>query len=208
MILPAAIIGAALVAALVDDRSPSVARAFKMAASSAVLVLAFLASPEVSPYVALIVVGLTASWVGDLALTIEWRTSFIVGLVAFAGAHVAYIAAFVSRGPLDIGVLGASAVVMTVFAVVVLRWLSPHRPREMRVPVTLYVLIISVMVATAFASHANIPNLSIAVAAVLFAASDLFVARQRFVTRSSLNRVIGLPLYFAAQILFALSVGA
>ncbi len=208
MILPAALIGAAVVAALLDDRSPGAARAFKMAASSAVLVLVFLVSPEISPYVVLIVVGLAASWVGDLALTFEGRSSFIVGLVAFAGAHVAYIAAFVARGPLDMGVLGASAVVMTVFAIVVLRWLSPHRPRELQVPVTVYVVIISVMVATAFASHANTPNLSIPVAAVLLAASDLFVARQRFVTRSSVNRFIGPPLYFAAQILFALSVAS
>ena len=78
----------------------------------------------------------------------------------------------------------------------------------MHVPVTVYVIIISVMVATAFATHAGTPNLSIPVGAVLFAASDLFVARQRFVTRSVVNRVVGLPLYFAAQILFALSVGA
>jgi len=206
VILPVAVIGAAVIAALLDDRHPGAARAFKMAASSAVLVLVFLISPEISMYVVLIGVGLAASWVGDLALTFEGRTSFIVGLVAFAGAHVAYIAAFGSRGPLDMGVLGASAIAMTVFAVVVLRWLAPHRPHELRVPVTVYVVIISVMVATAFASHANSPNLSIAVAAVLFAASDLFVARQRFVTRSSLNRVIGLPLYFAAQILFAMTV--
>ena len=39
-------------------------------------------------------------------------------------------------------------------------------------------------------------------AAHLFFFSDLFVARQRFIHPTPWNRLIGLPPYFAAQLLF------
>lgn len=47
----------------------------------------------------------------------------------------------------------------------------------------------------------------VAPAAVLFYVSDLFVARQVFIRRSFLNPALGLPLYYAAQYLFASTVG-
>jgi hypothetical protein len=42
--------------------------------------------------------------------------------------------------------------------------------------------------------------------AVMFYASDLSVARDRFVKRGFLNRVWGLPLYYAAQLVLASTV--
>jgi uncharacterized membrane protein YhhN len=47
----------------------------------------------------------------------------------------------------------------------------------------------------------------ILVGAVMFYVSDIFVAHQRFVMQSFTNRLIGLPLYYAAQFLLAFSVG-
>ena len=43
--------------------------------------------------------------------------------------------------------------------------------------------------------------------AVAFYLSDLFVARDRFVSEGITNRVIGLPLYYGGQYLLAFSVG-
>ncbi len=43
--------------------------------------------------------------------------------------------------------------------------------------------------------------------AVLFFLSDLAVARDKFVTPGFPNRAVGLPMYYAAQILFAVSTG-
>jgi uncharacterized membrane protein YhhN len=37
--------------------------------------------------------------------------------------------------------------------------------------------------------------------------SDLFVARERFLKKSFVNKMIGLPLYFIGQFLLAFSVG-
>jgi hypothetical protein len=44
--------------------------------------------------------------------------------------------------------------------------------------------------------------------AVLFALSDVFVARDRFVHSGFANRQWGLPLYFLAQLILAASVAA
>ena len=46
------------------------------------------------------------------------------------------------------------------------------------------------------------------VAALLFYLSDLAVARERFVAPGRTNRLWGLPTYYVAQILFALSIGS
>jgi len=47
----------------------------------------------------------------------------------------------------------------------------------------------------------------LAVGALLFGASDLFVARERFIEPGFRNRLFGLPLYYAGQLLLALSSG-
>lgn len=203
VILVPVIMASALASAILNDRQPALARLFKMVASTAVLGLVFVGQPEPSTYLVLVVVALAASWVGDLSLSFEGRTPFVVGLVAFAGAHVAYIAAFSARSPLDTVTLVVAGAVTAAFAVIVIRWLAPHRPAELRIPIIVYVVIISVMVTTAFATSATLPDVRIPIAAVMFAASDLFVARQRFVTPSRVNRLVGLPLYFIAQTIFA-----
>jgi len=42
---------------------------------------------------------------------------------------------------------------------------------------------------------------------LLFYASDLFVAKHRFVEKNIINRYAGLPMYYAAQFILAFSVG-
>ena len=70
-----------------------------------------------------------------------------------------------------------------------------------------YVVVISTMVwgamATVVGHHLG---WTVAVGAALFYCSDLTVARDRFVEETFLNRVIGLPLYYAGQVFIALSV--
>ena len=94
---------------------------------------------------------------------------------------------------------------MTIVAIAILRWLWPHLPDGMRPAVAAYVIAISLMVILASGTITGFgPQL--AIGAVMFAVSDIFVARERFVTSSVANRLWGLPLYYAAQIVLALSV--
>jgi len=203
-LLVAATLSLGFVAAL-TGASPAVSRLAKMVAST--LVIGFLAI-EADPwtaYAAGIGVALAASWIGDLSLSFAGKRAFVAGLVAFAGAHVAYIVAFVLRDSFSIPWFAVALGAMAVTGAAVLRWLQPHRPAELAAPLAAYVTIIALMVATAFATHGAAPDARIPLAAVLFAASDILVARQRFVAPAMANRLIGLPMYFAAQLLFVLS---
>jgi YhhN family len=76
----------------------------------------------------------------------------------------------------------------------------PHLA-ELRAPVVVYAAANSDMVLLAFGVASPLARLG----AALFYASDLDVARDRFVQPCVANRVVGLPLYYAGQVLLALS---
>lgn len=196
------------VAAGTSGRSPGMSRLAKMAASSSMILVFVLAAPHAQPYAAFVAAALIASWIGDLALSFDTRTSFLTGLVAFALAHVLYTLGFMARGPLSAQWVAVGAAAMGLVGALTLKWLAPHRPEEMRIPLASYVVIIGGMTAFAFGTLGHDPDPLIPLAATAFAASDIFVARQQFVTTSTTNRIIGLPLYYAAQLLLALSTAA
>ena len=70
-----------------------------------------------------------------------------------------------------------------------------------------YIGVISLMVATSIGAVAAGAPIVLAVGAIVFALSDLFVARERFVQKGFVNSALGLPAYFGAQLLLAASVG-
>jgi uncharacterized membrane protein YhhN len=75
----------------------------------------------------------------------------------------------------------------------------------MRVPVLVYVLTIVTMVVGALAPN-SVDHPALTTGAVLFFASDLAVARDKFVEPGFTNRVWGLPCYYAGQLLIAWSI--
>jgi uncharacterized membrane protein YhhN len=90
-------------------------------------------------------------------------------------------------------------------------FLGPMRGRmgALAAPVAIYVLIISAMVGLSVGHHVaadSARSLQLATGAAAFAASDLAVARDKFLTRAFMNRLWGLPLYYAAQLLIATAV--
>lgn len=160
-----------------------------------------------SSYGRAVFIALLLCWLGDVLLIPRSSVVFRLGLASFLAGHLAYLAAFFVAG---IAVLPAviALVPLAVIGVRVDVWLRPHLGRAMRIPVRAYVAVISVMVAGAVGGTAG-GELSamILVGAVLFWVSDLFVARHRFVAEAFTNRLIGLPLYYGAQLLFAFSTG-
>ena len=180
----------------------------KMVASTGFIgmaICAYINAEMVHPvYGGLILAGLFFSWWGDLFLISETQPIFLMGVGAFFLAHVAYAAAFIAVGISPLWAL-AAAVVLAVPAAVMLRWLHPHLG-DLRNPVYAYMAVISVMVALAAGAAVNGVSWTVPVGAVLFYVSDIFVARDRFVTPSPLNQRIGLPLYYAAQIALAFSI--
>jgi uncharacterized membrane protein YhhN len=195
-----------VVAGATGSTRPDLSRVLKMSASTLLVVTLIVGAADFDTYTVLVLVALGLSWIGDLALSFDGRSSFVAGLVSFALAHVAYIAAFGSLGQPNWPWFAVGAVVMVVVGIGVLRWLGPHRPDELAGPITAYVVIISVMVATAFGTIGSGASGVVPIAAVLFAGSDILVARNQFVAPVTVNRVIGLPMYFLAQALFVASV--
>ncbi len=174
---------------------------------SLLFILAWSLQPAQSPLFAGLVLGaLIFCLGGDVLLGVGSRQAFLGGLVSFLLGHVMYAAAFSTVLRVG-GAMAAGTVVMMAAGLLVWRWLRPHLG-SMQTPVLAYIVVISFMVAGAVGLAANpmIPSAArwcVLAGAVLFYASDLFVARQRFVTDAHVNRQIGLPLYYTGQFILA-----
>jgi uncharacterized membrane protein YhhN len=161
-----------------------------------------------------ILIGLVLGAIGDIFLLGRSNAAFLGGLVAFLGGHIAYIVAASRALAIDewfttAGVFAALPLVAGTVALFV--WLWPHLStthRPMRAPVIVYVIAIVTMVIAAIAvarGHAlpEPQRCLFVVGAALFFVSDLAVARDKFVAKTVVNRVWGLPTYFAGQLLIA-----
>jgi uncharacterized membrane protein YhhN len=177
----------------------------KPIASLAFVATALAAGALGSTYGLLILAGLGLCLLGDVLLIPEGRIGpFRAGLFAFLAGHVAFATAFLTE-PLDpVWFAGATAVL----AVVLWRvwcWLQPHVTAGMRGPVIAYFVVIGTMSALAVALAGAGGPWIVAVGAIAFTASDVAVARDRFVKDEFMNRAWGLPLYYCAQLLIALT---
>ena len=175
----------------------------KTVASAAFVVLGLSRWSGGDPVATWIVVGLVLCATGDLLL-LGGRT-FDLGLITFLLGHVAYIAAFAVALPMaSWPVLFAAPVALASMGAA--SWMWSHLGRR-KISVTAYVVAITVMVWGGLSVvAAGAMGWTVAVGAALFYVSDLAVARHRFVHAEFLNRGIGLPLYYAGQILIALAI--
>ena len=156
-----------------------------------------------SGYGQLVLLGLVLCLVGDvLLIPLERPAVFRAGVFAFLAGHVAYSAAFLTR-PLDPLGLVAGTVLLAVVVGAVLRWVGPTLPAGMVWPVRVYMLVIGLMSALACGVTAAGGPWAVAVGALAFTASDVSVARDRFVRHEFVNRAWGLPLYYVAQLAIA-----
>ena len=180
----------------------------KLVAASAYIAAALSLGADGTSYGQVLLAGMVFCWFGDMFL-ISSRSPrlFLAGLASFLTGHIVYIGAFAVRGISLPSLLGA-ALVMVVFGWFVLRWLKPGLDNRMRIPVLLYVIAISAMMAMAAATWSAHGGLVLLLGALLFVISDLAVARNRFIVPGFINRAWGLPTYFAAQLLLAASVAA
>lgn len=151
-------------------------------------------------------VALVLGALGDVALIRKDKTWFLAGIVLFLLAHVGYVVAFRAYGASPLSVLGA-LLVLALPSWWVLGWVGDAK--GMRKAVVAYLVVISIMVAMAVGSAvlAGVGHqpwrIGLLGAAILFYASDLLVARERFVVSEPRNRLVGLPLYYVAQLGFA-----
>ncbi len=155
-----------------------------------------------SGYGQAVLAALVLSWFGDVFLIPKDPPWFLLGLVSFLLGHVGYCVAFLVVG-IDVTTALVALVPMLGAAIVVARWLLPSVPDRLYRPVIAYVVVITAMAVLSFGAWTVTEDWRIPFAAVLFFLSDLTVARDRFVAKDFLNRLVGLPLYYAAQLVFA-----
>ena len=158
--------------------------------------------PDV-PYALCVLVAQLLSLLGDMMLLGQSQRAFLGGLGSFLLAHVAYARAFLELGH-DAQTMHTALAALAPASLGVLAYLLPHLPARMRLPVGAYLAAVTGTAALALAAW---PGLSeprktlVPAGALLFYLSDFFVARERFVTPGFLNQALGLPLYYAAQLL-------
>jgi len=147
---------------------------------------------------------------GDVLLALRGERMFLYGLVSFLLGHLFYTGAFFYTIGLNRWTFIGLAISLSA-GVGVFLWLRCHLG-NMKIPVMIYIVVISAMVAGA-GSLMDVENLKLSGrwlafgGAVSFYLSDVFVARQRFLKAGFVNRLIGLPLYYSGQFLLAFSTG-
>ena len=159
-------------------------------------------------YFRFILAGLILGLIGDVCLALPWTAAFQIGLIAFLLGHLSYVLAFTVLARARDWINPGNLLIIGLSLLIFLR-LLPYL-EDMTLAVSAYILVISVMVAGAWAvfRHPSIPRTAawfILIGAACFYCSDIFVAEQRFVTEKALNRLLGLPLYYSAQFLLAAS---
>jgi len=179
----------------------------KLGASAAFVFVALSLAAPASTYGRWILAALALSWVGDAALLSRRSGAFLTGLGAFLAAHLCFALAFFT-GAFSAGAFVVALAPALGVGILVGRWLWPHLGAGYRPPVAAYLAAILAMCAAAAGYGAATGRWQVLVGAVVFAASDVAVARDRFVARSFVNRAWGLPAYYAAQLVLAWSVTA
>ena len=161
--------------------------------------------------VTIILIGLIVFGIIVLFSTIKivpQKKAFLFGLVSFLLGHVFYVLAFFSVSQADSSLL-IVILIISVFSTGVFFRLKSYLG-AMMVPVIFYVIVITVMVmgAGSVLLDNSLPGngrVIVFTGALLFYLSDLFVARNRFVEKAFINRLLGLPLYYSGQFLLAFS---
>ena len=153
--------------------------------------------------------ALVMSAVGDICLIPKGaKAIFVVGIAAFLLAHVGFVVTFLSLGVRWSAVALAAAVALTPSLWLLVRYIWPKLNGFLKPAVVVYVLALPVMLAFAAGAASGGAEPLLLIAAVVFYCSDLFVARQRFIRPGMVNRVLGIPLYFCAQMLFVAALAA
>jgi uncharacterized membrane protein YhhN len=178
---------------------------------SLLFILAALVQKDpLSPYFGFVVTGLVFCLGGDVFLALPQKKAFMLGLVSFLVGHVFYVLGFFSVAGAS-GWTWVSLLLTAMISSLIYLWLRSHLGK-MKGPVIGYMVVITVMVCAASsvlgASDFNLWGRVMAFAgAVAFYFSDIFVARDRFMKKEFINRLAGLPMYYAGQFLIAFSLG-
>lgn len=188
----------------IGRRRKSLEYVAKPGALAALVAVALTLEPASDPRRWAFVVALALSLLGDVFLMLP-MDAFIAGVGAFFCAHLAYIVGMRIAVDTPIALVAFAAVAVGAFAMFVgRRIVAAVREREpaLATPVSAYVAVISVMVASAIATR----NPVAAVGAIVFMASDTLIAWNRFVQSLAWAPVTIMVTYHLGQLALVLSL--
>lgn len=198
-----------LVRAEFEDKQKQIVFLKPMATLLVIVVaaLSFLTPGAQTSYTLWVLAGLWTSLGGDLALMFYSDRAFRIGLLLFLLAHIVYAIAFTVPNGFHVQDLVTGAVLLAL-AVAIYLYLRPGLGK-MKVPVVLYILVICFMVNRAISTFfgqafSTTQAWLISLGAILFMASDLALATNRFRHPFKAHR-LSLFLYYGGQLLIALS---
>jgi uncharacterized membrane protein YhhN len=161
--------------------------------------------PSPASYKYGILAGLGLSLLGDIFMMLP-KKKFQEGLAAFLGAHIGYIVAFSAGLKASLKFWPLIAFLTPSFFM--LFRLSPNL-QKMKIPVSVYLLVITVMAWLSLERHLQFQTTKTAFAlagACLFLVSDSVLAENRFIRKFEAAQALILSTYFPAQLLIGLSV--
>lgn len=178
---------------------------FKPVAALSFVFISFKIGALESGYGRLILFSLALCAVGDiLLLNRKLKISFFCGMLVFAIAHLLFSLSFIKSSTFDFASLVTFLPLIMILGCINFMYLLPRMPHKFKPFILLYGLAIFMMITSAYTFMYE--QKLILIAAIFFVLSDIFVAKDRFIKRSTKNALLITPLYFAAQGLFAFSV--
>ena len=134
--------------------------------------------------------GLALSFFGDLFLLFKW--GFLPGLGSFLLAHVFYIISF--RKKIQNSIWKFWPIILGLYASILLVFLFPYL-KEMKIPVIIYAIVISVMMYSAIKTH----NRNLIIGALLFLISDTLLSVNLFLKPLIILNLLVMITYVSAQ---------
>jgi uncharacterized membrane protein YhhN len=160
-----------------------------------------------------LLIALIFSWIGDVILLFADISEiyFILGLVAFLISHIIYCILFNKQNHTQIrnnGIFRIGCVIIVVYLVTMLSVLLPTLG-DLKIPVIVYAVVISIMVLFAFngfLTWSKPGSIYVFIGAVIFVVSDSILAIDKFHTSIEKSSFIIMLTYLVAQYLIVTGI--
>ncbi len=158
----------------------------------------------------LIIIALVFSWLGDVTLQLtQFRESyFMIGVGCFLIAQLLYALAFFTTPGKNILVFRKVYLIIPVILYGLgILWLLNDSLGDMRLPVTIYTVVIMTMLLAAINRKKKVNSQSfllVLAGAIIFVVSDSILAINKFAQAFELGRIASMTSYITAQYLIAI----
>ena len=162
----------------------------------------------------ILLTALTLSWVGDIILMFadKGELYFIAGLIAFLLSHISYIILFSKQLKINLKkskiIFWVGVTAIAFYLIVIMLILLPSLG-DLKIPVFVYALTISIMLLFALKGFLNWQkpaNSYILIGAIVFVASDSLLAFDKFYAPLQYSSLLIMATYLLAQYLIVIGI--